>query len=63
MFVLDTLNPVLKNNITVLNSETVDKADGPLKVIRGYALPTNEVGKLTVKLETVAFPAPCKYES
>ncbi|KAH3727749.1 apolipoprotein D-like [Dreissena polymorpha] len=45
-------------NVTVLNSERLQNATGPLKVIHGYATPTGEPGKFTVKLEMVPIAAP-----
>ncbi|XP_062588663.1 uncharacterized protein LOC134250312 [Saccostrea cucullata] len=45
-------------HITVLNSERLNSATGPLKVIHGYATPSGTPGKLTVHLETVIFDAP-----
>nr|XP_022312985.1 apolipoprotein D-like [Crassostrea virginica] len=46
------------NHITVLNSERLNSATGPIKVIHGYATPSDTPGKLTVHLETVIFDAP-----
>lgn len=46
--------------ITVLNSERLHSATGPLKVIHGYATPTGEPGKLVVHLETVPIGASCE---
>lgn len=57
----DTLANDGTNHITVLNSERLNSATGPIKVIHGYATPSDTPGKLTVHLETVIFDAPCTY--
>ncbi|XP_076076182.1 uncharacterized protein LOC143047112 [Mytilus galloprovincialis] len=53
-----SLKPGVTNNITVLNSETVDSPTSPLTVTHGYALPSDKPGQLTVVLETAPLPAP-----
>lgn len=57
----DTLANDGTNHITVLNSERLNSGTGPIKVIHGYATPSDTPGKLTVHLETVIFDAPCTY--
>jgi len=44
--------------ITVLNSDRLESATGPLDVIHGYATKTGTVGQLSVHLETVPIAAP-----
>jgi len=44
--------------ISVLNSDRLESATGPLDVIHGYAVKSDTVGQLTVHLETVPVPAP-----
>jgi len=48
-------------NVSVLNSERLNNANGTLKVIHGYATPAGEPGKFTVHLETVPVGAACKW--
>ncbi|XP_060082812.1 apolipoprotein D-like [Ylistrum balloti] len=45
-------------NVLVRNGENLKTPNGTLKTINGYAVPSNEPGKLTVNLETAPFPAP-----
>lgn len=61
MFLTDTLANDGTNHITVLNSERLNSGTGPIKVIHGYATPSDTPGKLTVHLESVIFDAPCMY--
>lgn len=44
--------------VIVRNGETLKTPDGTQKTINGYAIPSDEPGKLTVDLETAPFPAP-----
>lgn len=60
-FRTDTLANDGTNHINVLNSERLNSGTGPIKVIHGYATPSDTPGKLTVHLETVIFDAPCMY--
>lgn len=60
-FLTDTLANDGTNHINVLNSERLNSGTGPIKVIHGYATPSDTPGKLTVHLETVIFDAPCMY--
>ena len=46
--------------VSVLNSDRLESPTGPLDIIHGYAVLSDTVGQLTVHLQTVPVPAPCK---
>lgn len=46
--------------VSVLNTDRLGSVTGPVDVIHGYAVKSDTVGQLTVHLQTVPVPAPCK---